>query len=109
MSLFAVTREAGPSWSEGKGAFEQPAADDHAAFMNKLADEGFALFAGPLAGSERDRIRVLLIAEAVSASDVHRRLADDPWARTQRLMTTSVEPWNLLVGADRLGAQPAAQ
>ena len=34
--------------------------------MNKLADEGFVLFAGPLAGSERDRIRVLLIAEAAS-------------------------------------------
>lgn len=34
------------------------------AFMNGLAAEGFALFAGPLAGSEQDRIRVLLIAEA---------------------------------------------
>jgi uncharacterized protein YciI len=109
MSLFAVTREAGPGWTDGRGAFEQPAVNDHAAFMNKLADEGFVLFAGPLAGSECDRIRVLLIAEAASEADIHRRLADDPWERTQRLVTTSVEPWNLLVGADRLGAQPAAQ
>jgi uncharacterized protein YciI len=109
MSLFAVTREAGPSWTDGKGAFEQPAVDDHAAFMNKLADEGFVLFAGPLAGSERDRIRVLLIAEAATESDVHRRLSDDPWERTQRLVTTSVEPWNLLLGADRLAARPAAR
>ncbi len=66
------------------------------------------LFAGPLAGTEQDRIRVLLIADADSETDIHRRLADDPWERTQRLVTTSVEPWNLLVGADRLGAQPAA-
>ena len=109
MSLFAVTREAGPSWTDGKGAFEQPAVNDHAAFMNSLADEGFVLFAGPLAGSEHDRIRVLLIAEAASETDIHRRLADDPWARTQRVVTTSVEPWNLLVGAERLGAPPAAQ
>ena len=109
MSLFAVTREAGPSWTDGKGAFEQPAVNDHVAFMNNLADEGFVLFAGPLAGSERDRIRVLLIAEAASESDIHRRLADDPWARTQRLVTTSVEPWNLLVGADRLGAPRTTQ
>jgi uncharacterized protein YciI len=109
MSLFAVTREAGPSWTTGSGAFEQPAANDHAAFMNNLADEGFVLMAGPLAGSERDRIRVLLIAEAASEPDVHRRLADDPWARTQLLVTTSVEPWNLLVGADRVGARPTAQ
>ena len=83
--------------------------DDHAAFMNNLADEGFVLFAGPLAGSEHDRIRVLLIAEAASEADIHRRLADDPWERTQRLVTTSVEPWNLFVGAERLGAQPAPQ
>jgi len=109
MGLFAVTRQAGPSWTEGKGAFEQPGADDHAAFMNRLADERFLVVAGPLAGSERDRIRVLLIAEAASATDVHQRLADDPWVVTQRLVTTSVEPWNLVVGADRLGTQPAAQ
>ena len=107
MSLFAVTREAGPSWTEGKGAFEQPAVNDHAAFMNRLAEDGFVLFAGPLAGSEHDRIRVLLIAQAASETDIHRRLADDPWVRAQRLVTTSVEPWNLLVGAERLGAQPA--
>ena len=109
MSLFAITREAGPSWADGKGAFEQPAVNDHVAFMNNLADEGFVLFAGPLAGSEHDRIRVLLIAEAGSEADIHRRLADDPWARTQLVTTSVVEPWNLLVGADRLGAQPAAQ
>ena len=103
MSLFAVTREAGPGWTDGKGAFEQPAVNDHAAFMNSLADEGFVLFAGPLAGSEHDRIRVLLIAEAASEADINRRLADDPWVRTQRLVTTSVEAWNLLLGAERLG------
>ena len=109
MSLFAVIREAGPSWTDGRGAFEQPAVNDHAAFMSGLADEGFVLFAGPLAGSEHDRIRVLLIADAGSETDIHRRLADDPWARTQRLVITSVEPWNLLLGAELLGAQPAAQ
>lgn len=109
MSLFAVTREAGPSWTDGKGTFEQPAVNDHAAFMNGLANEGFVLFAGPLAGSEHDRIRVLLIADAAGETDVHLRLADDPWERTQRIVTTTVEPWNLLVGAERVGGQPAAQ
>jgi len=109
MSLFAVTREAGPSWTDGKGAFEQAALNDHAAFMNGLADEGFVLFAGPLAGTEHDRIRVLLIADAAGESDVHRRLADDPWQRSRQIVTTSVEPWNLLVGAERVGAQPAVQ
>jgi uncharacterized protein YciI len=108
MSLYAVTREAGPSWTDGKGAFEQPAVNDHAAFMSRLADDGVVLFAGPLAGTEQDRIRVLLIADADNEADIHRRLADDPWERTQRVVTTRVEPWSLLIGADRLGAQPAA-
>ena len=103
MSYFAVIRDAGPAWTDGKGAFEQPAVNDHAAFMSRLADQGFVLFAGPLAGTGHDRIRVLLIAEAASEADVNRRLADDPWVRTQRLVTTSVEAWNLLLGAERLG------
>ena len=103
MSLFAITREAGPGWTDGKGAFEQPAVNDHAAFMNDLANEGVVLFAGPLAGSEHNRIRVLLIADADSETDIHQRLAADPWVRTQQLVTTCVEPWNLLTGAERLG------
>ena len=60
MSYFVVIRDAGPGWTDGKGAFEQPGVNDHAAFMNALADEGIVLFAGPLAGSERERIRALV-------------------------------------------------
>jgi uncharacterized protein YciI len=108
MSLFAITREAGPSWAEGKGAFGQPGVNDHTVFMNDLADEGLVLFAGPLAGTEYDRIRVLLIAEADSEAEIRRRLADDPWVLTQQVVTTNVEPWIPLVGSDRLGARPAA-
>src|SRR5215471_15070958 len=100
MSLFAVTREAGPGWIDGKGAFEQPAVNDHAGFMTTLVHEGFALFAGPLAGSEQGRIRVLLIADAPSESDIHRRLAEDPWAKANLLVTARVESWSLFVGAD---------
>jgi uncharacterized protein YciI len=103
MGYFAVTREAGPGWTEGRGAFEQPEAGDHALFMNELATEGFLLFAGPLAGSEAGRIRVLLMASAEAEAEVHDRLADDPWVRSQRLITTSVESWIPMVGAERLG------
>lgn len=103
MSYFAVNREAGPAWIDGQGAFEQPGVNDHAAFMNALADEGLVLFAGPLAGSERGRFRVLMIGDAASAEEIGRRLADDPWERAKRLMTVSVEPWELIVGAARLG------
>src|SRR6187401_2726979 len=104
MSLYAVIREAGPAWTVGKGVFEQVGIEGHAAFMNALGTEGFIQFGGPLAGSEGGRIKVLLIADAVSESDIRRRLADDPWAVSQHLVVTSVESWNLLVGAERLAS-----
>jgi uncharacterized protein YciI len=102
MSYFAVIRDAGPAWIDGKGAFEQPAVDAHASFMNSLADEGLVLFAGPLAGSEHGRIRALVIVEADDEAAIHDRLGADPWARAQLLVTTSVELWNLFVGAERV-------
>jgi uncharacterized protein YciI len=99
MSLFAVHREAGPSWIEGKGAFDQPGGTDHAAFMNDLADDGLLLFAGPLAGTENGRIRVLLIADAGGEAEITQRLAADPWELAHRITTTSIEPWTLFAGA----------
>jgi uncharacterized protein YciI len=102
MSLFAVTRVAGPAWVDGKGAFEQPDVAAHGGYMDELAKAGLLLLAGPLAGTEQGRIRVLLVAEAGSAEEVARRLADDPWERSRRLTTETIEPWGLLVGAERL-------
>lgn len=99
MSLFVVHREAGTAWTEGKGAFDQPGVSEHAAFMNGLADDGLIVAAGPLAGTESGRIRVLLIADADQEAEIVRRLADDPWERAGRITTTSIEPWTLLVGA----------
>src|SRR5215208_7820345 len=104
MSYFAVIREAGSTWTDGRGITEQPAVSDHAAFMNALAEEGFVLFAGPLAGSEQGRVRVLLIADAEDEAEIHRRLADDPWVPTEQLLTVSIEPWNIFVGLERLAS-----
>lgn len=66
------------------------------------ADEGFVLFAGPLAGTESGRLRALLIVDAETEDEIRRRLADDPWVHTDRLVITGIEPWNLIVGAERL-------
>ena len=104
MSYFAVILEAGPGWTDGTGAFDQPDVDDHAVFMSALADEGIVLFAGPLAGSERSRIRVLLIVDAEDEAIFRERVAADPWAQARRLVISSIEPWNVVVGADRIAA-----
>jgi uncharacterized protein YciI len=101
MSYFAVIREAGPAWSDG-GIADQSAISDHAAFMNGLAAEDFVLFAGPLAGTEHGRIRVLLIVRADTEAEIQGRLADDPWTISERLKIASIEPWKVFVGAERL-------
>jgi len=98
MSAYAVIREAGPGWGEG-GVFDQPQVEEHAAFMNGLADEGFVFCAGPLSGTEAGRVRVLLIVNAEGEDEVRRRLAGDPWAMSERLIVSSVEPWQILVGS----------
>ena len=94
MSYFAVIREAGPAWTDG-GITEQPGTGDHAAFMNTLAEQGFVLFAGPLAGSELRRLRAMVIVDAEGEAEIHRRLAEDPWTRSEQLQITSIEPWNI--------------
>jgi uncharacterized protein YciI len=101
VSTFAVIREAGPGWRNG-GIYEQPGVAEHATFMNALADSGFVLFAGPLAGTEHERVRVLLIVNAKDDDEIHRQLADDPWVPTDQLVTAKIEPWQILVGAERL-------
>jgi uncharacterized protein YciI len=101
VSLFAVVREAGPGWAAG-GITEQPAIDAHAAFMDALAREEFLLAAGPLAGSEQGRLRVLLVVDAEDEAEIESRLADDPWQRSEQLLTTSVESWRILAGGKRL-------
>jgi uncharacterized protein YciI len=98
VSYYAVRREAGPGWAEG-GIAAQRALHEHAAFMKGLVDDGFLLFGGPLSGSEHRRVRALLIVDAESAADIQRRLADDPWAQTEQLVTLSIEPWKILVSA----------
>ena len=109
MSYFAVIREAGPAWTDGKGTFEQPGVNDHAMFMDGLADQGLVLFGGPLAGSENGRIRALLIVDAADEAEIHRRLADDPWTIAERLAIVSVEPWNIFVGGQRLAAAQSSK
>lgn len=108
MSLFAVVREAGPGWAAG-GINDQPAVEEHAEFMSALAQKGVVLFAGPLAGTEHGRLRVLLIANGEDEAEIYRHLADDPWLASQQLLTVSIEPWRILVGKEQLTALTPAE
>ena len=57
--------------------------------MNGLADDGLIVAAGPLAGTESGRIRVLLIADADHEAEIAQRLAADPWELAGRITTTT--------------------
>lgn len=92
--LFAVVRERGPVWEASRPLDSQPDWPSHAAFMNALEAEGFVLLGGPLEGTPK----VLLIIHADDETEIRRRLADDPWTKTDQLRIAEVWPWTLRLG-----------
>ena len=93
MPVFVLTRERGPSWDFSRGLREQDAWDEHAAFMEGLADEGFIYLGGPLGD---DLVMHVVVAD--SAQSVYDRLAADPWEPMGLLRNVSVHRWHILLG-----------
>ncbi len=96
VTYYAVTRERGEKWDARLSMRQQPKWDEHAAFMDALADEGFIILGGPLGDGEKI---FLLIIDAESEQEIHARLAYDPWTPLGLLRTTRVERWEILLGA----------
>ena len=97
-SYFAVFREPASRWDDSKPVREQSGWDEHAVFMDALADEGFIVVGGPLG----DGRRALHIVDAADEAEVRRRFADDPWVAMEILTTVSVQRWELWLGSDVL-------
>jgi uncharacterized protein YciI len=89
---FLVERARGPAWDYSRPRREQDGWDEHAAFMDRLVDEGFVVLGGPM--GEGDGDNVLLIVDAPDEAAIHARLGEDPWPDEQ-LMTARVTPWNV--------------
>ena len=102
MTLFVVTRERGPAWDASRPMREQERWDDHAAFMDRLVEEGEIVLGGPLGPGER---KFLLIFDAASEDEVEPRLGDDPWVPMGLLRVASIERWEVLLGKSSLGAR----
>jgi uncharacterized protein YciI len=97
--LFAVIHEHGPAWDASRPLREQAAWDEHAAFMDALADEGFIVLGGPLGDRRAVMVdRALLIVDAGTEDEVRTRLDGDPWKAMKLLEVASVEPWVILLG-----------
>jgi len=93
VTYFVVTRVPGPAWDAARAMREQERWDDHAAFMDGLAEEGFVVLGGPLG----DGSRFMHVVDAGGVDEVKARFAADPWPEDM-LRMASVERWEILLG-----------
>ena len=92
-TYYVAVRTAGPAWDASRAMREQERWDDHAAFMDALAAEGWIVLGGPLG----DGHRALHVVAARSEQEVEERFAADPWTHLGVLRLVSVEPWQILL------------
>jgi uncharacterized protein len=93
---YLVERAKGPAWDHTRGRREQAGWDEHAAFMDALAGEGFVVLGGPI--GEGDGENVLLVVAADGEATIRARLAEDPWP-DELLRIESIRPWSVLLRA----------
>lgn len=96
MPIFAVTLGPGPMWQGTVDPANQVGEVDHAAFMQKLLQDRFLLFGGPLRDSPGNR--ALLVVVAPSQELVRSRLTEDPWMRSGVLDLVEVRGWDVRYG-----------
>jgi hypothetical protein len=92
-TLFLVFRDHGPGWVARKPTREQPLWDAHAAFMDRLFDEGRIVLAGPYA----DGSRALVVVAARDEAEARAIFADDPWTPAGILTAEEVVPWTIFL------------
>jgi uncharacterized protein YciI len=93
-TYYAMVRAHGERWDASRPMRQQEQYEEHAAFMDALADDGFVILGGTL--GEREE-RFLFIFAAENADAVKERLAADPWTRLGIVRTVSVERWDITV------------
>ena len=91
--FYAVRLERGGPWDWSVDLREQDGWDEHARFMDSLADEGFIVLGGPLAGGQE----ILHAISAPSDEAVRERLVRDNWYRNGMLTIKAIEPWTILI------------
>jgi uncharacterized protein YciI len=91
--MFIATSAAGPNRDLAIDAREQPFWDAHAAFIDRLVEDGFILLGGPLP----DVGGAVLVVRADSEATARERLADDPWYVNGILALQSVLRWDIFI------------
>ena len=99
-TLFLVYREPGPAWVAGVTTREQPLWNEHAAFMDRLFEQGRIVLAGPY---EKEG-RALVVMEVRDAAQAGSLFDDDPWVKAGILLTEKVVPWTIFLDSRRAAA-----
>jgi uncharacterized protein len=92
-TLFLVFQNPGPNWVSGRPTREQPLWDEHAAFIDRLFDEGRIVLGGPYA----DYSRALLVVQAQDTDEARNLLREDPWGKSGILIPSEVIEWTVFV------------
>jgi len=74
---------------------EQRGWNDHAVFMDALAEQHFVVLGGPLKYAKH---RAMLIVDAPNEMVLRERLAADPWMKAGVLRNLEIYPWEILLG-----------
>jgi uncharacterized protein len=102
MAVFVLTRVNGPNYDDSRERRDQDAWTEHAAFMDRLLDDGFVIMGGPL----EDGRQVLHIVEAADEQEVMDRLAGDPWEPMGILRTAGIQRWHVWLDGRAAVASP---
>ena len=94
-TLYLNFRKTGPAWIAGTTTRQQPLWDQHAAFIDKLFEQGRIIMAGPYA----DLTGALVIIKAASATEASQMFADDPWTTHGILLESKVIEWTVFLDA----------
>jgi hypothetical protein len=94
---YLVERGKGPAWNHSRGRRGQAGWEEHAAFMDRLVEEGFIVLGGPIGeGDEGDN--TLLVVAADDEGTVRARLGEDPGPE-EMLTIESIRPWTVWLRA----------
>jgi len=97
--FLVILRRSGPEYDLAKPLEEQSGWREHAAFMDRLVDDGFIVLGGPLS----DEVRTAHAVQAASEEEVRAAFERDPWSGSH-LVVDSIDPWTIRLARRELGA-----
>jgi uncharacterized protein YciI len=95
-TLFVVNQIRGTDWDSSKPIRSQALWDEHAAFMDRLAADGFIVLGGPLGDPEGE---AMLVVAAPDEETVKATLARDPWRHSGHLIQPKIQSWTIFLEA----------